>query len=148
MKKFLFTAVLAVLCSAPVDMGARMKNFDIEATERSVVAEQTKNDSARLYAEKTKATYYHDKFEGRITASGKKFSQRKLTVAHNQLPFGTTLKVTNLKNGKSVVVVVTDRGKLGRNVTLDLSKEAFKKIGDLDTGVIHVKVEILKQNIL
>lgn len=148
MKNFLFTAILAVLCSVPVDMGTRMKNLDIVATERSVVTEQTPNDSARLYAEKTKATYYHDKFEGRITASGKKFSQRKLTVAHNKLPFGTTLKVTNLKNGKSVVVVVTDRGKLGKNVTLDLSKEAFKKIGDLDSGVINVKIEILKQNIL
>lgn len=142
--KTIILTILFLLCPVPLEMGANVIKIDKVAMECSVVTEQI-NDSVRLYAEKTKATYYADKFHGRKTASGKIFSQHKLTVAHNSLPFGTTLKITNLKNNKSVIVVVTDRGKLGKNVTLDLSKEAFKKIANTDKGIINVKVEILEE---
>ena len=91
-----------------------------------------------------KASHYGGKHSGRKTASGKIFDKNALTCAHNKYPFGTKLKVTNPKNGKSVIVIVTDRGgfnKLGR--IIDLSEGAFKQIASLKSGVIKVKIEKL-----
>ena len=89
-----------------------------------------------------KASYYHDKYEGRITYSGDVFSQNKLTCASNTHPMGTMLKVTNVENNKSVIVKVNDTGRFTK-VTLDLSKRAFKKIADLDKGIINVIIKKL-----
>ena len=89
-----------------------------------------------------KASYYHDKYEGRVTRSGELFSQNKLTCASNTHPIGTILKVTNIENNKSVIVKVNDTGRFTK-VTLDLSKRAFKKIADLDNGIIDVLIDVL-----
>ena len=67
------------------------------------------------------ATYYHNKFNGRKTASGEVFNNNKLTAAHRTYPFGTILRVTNPINGKSVVVKVNDRGPFAKGKDLDLS---------------------------
>jgi rare lipoprotein A len=74
------------------------------------------------------ASYYHDKFNGKRTASGKKFDNNKLTAAHRKLPFGTKLKITNEANGKFVIVEVTDRGPFSRGREIDLSRRAFFEI--------------------
>src|SRR5690554_5360362 len=74
------------------------------------------------------ASYYHDKYKGRKTASGEKFKQRKRTAAHKNLPFGTKVKVKNLKNGKSVKVRINDRGPFVEGRIIDLSKKAARKI--------------------
>ncbi len=88
------------------------------------------------------ASYYHDKYQGRKTASGEIFSQNKYTCASNKYRLGTRLKVTNPKNGKSVIVLVNDTGQLyGR--TIDLSKSAFKKIANLKQGIVKVKIQVL-----
>ena len=89
------------------------------------------------------ASYYAAKFHGRRTASGEKFSSKLMTAAHLTLPFGTQLKVTNLRNMKSVIVRVNDRGPhvLGRIV--DLSRAAAELIGMRHTGTAHVELEIL-----
>ena len=89
------------------------------------------------------ASYYHDKFNGRKTASGEKFSNSKLTAAHRTLPFGTKVKVTNLRNDQSVVVVINDRGPFTASRALDLSKAAFDEIGNLDRGTMPIEYEIL-----
>lgn len=93
------------------------------------------------------ASWYGKGFEGKMTASGYIFSSKQLTCASNRYPFGTVLKVTNKENGESVVVVVTDRGsfteKYGREI--DLSKKAFKKIADLDEGLIQVDIKVVNQ---
>lgn len=89
-----------------------------------------------------KASYYGPHFHGKRTASGERFNQWGNTIAHKTLPFGTKLRITNIKNGKSVDVKVTDRGnfyKLGRE--LDLSMGAAKKIGMIKSGVEYVQVE-------
>lgn len=93
--------------------------------------------------EKGKASYYHDKFEGRKTASGEPFRNSELTAAHKKLPFGTRVKVTNPENGKSVVVRINDRGPFSKSRVLDLSRAAFSKIGDIRKGIISVEYEIL-----
>ena len=89
------------------------------------------------------ASFYHDKFNGRKTASGDIFSNSKMTAANRTLPFGTMLKVTNLRTGKSVVVEVNDRGPFHSSRALDLSKAAFKAIGNTARGTMPVEYEII-----
>ncbi|HQD45866.1 MAG TPA: septal ring lytic transglycosylase RlpA family protein [Kaistella sp.] len=89
------------------------------------------------------ASYYHDKFNGRKTASGEIFSNLKLTAAHRTLPFGTEIKVTNLRTGKSVVVEINDRGPFHSSRALDLSKAAFNSIGNHKNGTMPVEYEIV-----
>ncbi|OBU17637.1 hypothetical protein BTN98_13530 [Photobacterium aquimaris] len=91
-----------------------------------------------------KASFYANMFQGRKTANGQIFDQGKLTAAHLTLPFGTRVKVTNVSNNKSVVVTVNDRGPYIRGRMIDLSRSAFKAIGNTRSGVLNVKMEILK----
>lgn len=104
-----------------------------------------KNVSGKVIAKKAVASYYADKFNGRKTASGEKFSNKKLTAAHRKLEFGTKLKVTNIANKKWVIVTVNDRGPFKKNRELDLSKEAFMQITDnKNHGTLYVTIEIIK----
>jgi len=91
------------------------------------------------------ASYYSDKLHGRPTASGEPYDKNKLTAAHPELPFGTQLKVTYLKTGKSVVVTVNDRGPRTGGRVIDLSRAAAERIGLFDDGVGEVKVEVLRK---
>lgn len=86
------------------------------------------------------ASYYADKFNGRQTANGEIFNQSSFTAAHKTLPFGTRLRVTNLGNGRTVKVTVTDRGPFVAGRMLDVSKIAARKLGMLDAGVARVKI--------
>ena len=92
-----------------------------------------------------KASFYADKFEGRLTANGERFNQAKLTCAHKTLPFNTVLKVTNLSNNKSVIVKVNDRGPFIEARVIDLSKSAAEKIDMINDGVVEVKCEIISE---
>jgi rare lipoprotein A len=94
------------------------------------------------------ATYYADKFEGRRTASGIPFRQSEPYAAHRTLPFGTVVRVTNERNGRSVIVRVVDRGPWGsiakrRNTIIDLSRSAAEELGYIQAGRTPVKVEVL-----
>lgn len=90
-----------------------------------------------------KASYYANKFNGRRTANGEIFSQDKFTAACNVLPLGTWIRVTNLKNGKSVVVRTTDRLHTKMRRLVDLSRAAAKRLGYIDHGLTRVKVEVM-----
>lgn len=87
------------------------------------------------------ASYYHDKFRGRKTATGDVFSQKKFTCASNQYALGTWLKITNMLNGKSVLVKVNDRMNVKMKRVVDLSKSAAQAIGMDKRGVAKVSVE-------
>ena len=91
------------------------------------------------------ASYYADKFEGKKTASGATFQQRKLTAAHKTLPFGTKIKVTNVTTGKTVKVKVNDRGPFVAGRIIDLSKRAAKKIGLVQKGILQVEIKYRKR---
>ena len=91
------------------------------------------------------ATWYGKRHEGRRTASGERFDADAMTAAHPTAPFGTRLKVTNLKNGKSVVVRVNDRGPFGGGRIIDLSSAAARALG-ITRGVGRVKVERLRSD--
>ncbi|WP_396178309.1 septal ring lytic transglycosylase RlpA family protein [Flavobacterium sp.] len=104
-----------------------------------------KPTNVTVYKKNVEASYYADKFDGRKTASGAIFSNRKLTAAHRKLAFGTQLRVTNVANKKSVIVTVNDRGPFKKKRELDLSKEAFMEITDnKNHGVLTVTIEIIK----
>jgi rare lipoprotein A len=101
--------------------------------------------SFSVYDKKAVACYYADKFNGRKTASGEKFSNSKYTAAHKKLPFGTKVKVTNKANNKSVVVTINDRGPFTRGRDIDLSKKAFMEITDnKNHGILNVIIEVAK----
>jgi rare lipoprotein A (peptidoglycan hydrolase) len=85
-----------------------------------------------------------DGFHGRRTASGEIFNAYGLSAAHKSLPFGTRVRVTNLNNGRSVELRVTDRGPFVPGRIIDLSQGAAAKIGMISTGTAPVKVEILR----
>lgn len=88
------------------------------------------------------ASYYHDKFQNRLTASGEKFDQKKMTAAHNGLPLNTWIRVTNLNNKRSVIVRVNDRLHRKNTRLVDLSNTAAKNLGYLGKGLTRVKVEV------
>lgn len=95
------------------------------------------------------ATFYADVFEGRRTASGIPFRQNQMVAAHRGFPFGTLLRVTNLRNDRSVTVRVVDRGPWGakaaaRNTIIDLSRRAAGQLGYIDAGRTPVRVEVLE----
>ena len=91
------------------------------------------------------ASYYHNKFNGRRTASGGKFNNEGYTAAHKKLPFGTKLKVTNEANGKFVIVEVTDRGPFSKAREIDLSRRAFMDLTDnKNSGVVFVTIEVIE----
>lgn len=89
------------------------------------------------------ASYYHDKFNGKKTASGEIFDNSKFTAAHRKFPFGTKVKITNLRNGHSVVVRINDRGPFHSSRSFDMSKAAYDEIGDLKHGVMPVEYEVV-----
>ncbi|MDT3381045.1 septal ring lytic transglycosylase RlpA family protein [Labrys neptuniae] len=86
------------------------------------------------------ASFYGRELKGHRTANGERFNPAGLTAAHRTLPFGTTLRVTNLRNHKSVVVRVTDRGPHKRGRLIDLSYGAAKAVGMLGMGTTRVSV--------
>lgn len=94
------------------------------------------------------ASYYGPGFHGEETASGEEFDQRAMTAAHRKLPLGSVVRVTNLENGRSVVVRINDRGPYGKNfrkgTVIDLSRGAARRLGFLKDGLVRVRIEVLK----
>lgn len=90
------------------------------------------------------ASYYGERFDGRRTASGIRFDMNAMTAAHRTLAFGTRVSVTNKANGRSVDVVINDRGPFSGGRTIDLSKGAAREIGMLGRGVAPVRLEVIE----
>lgn len=103
------------------------------------------NLNLSLHKKNAHASYYHNKFNGRRTASGIKFDNEKYTAAHRKFPFGTKVKVTNEVNGKSVIVTVTDRGPFTKGREIDLTRRAFMDIAaNKNAGNLKVTIEVIK----
>lgn len=100
-----------------------------------------KNITRILYGQ---ASFYAAKFEGRKTATGEKFKHIGATAACNVLPLKTWLRVTNLRNGKSIIVITNDRLHPKTKRIIDLSKSGAQKLGYISQGLTRVKIEILK----
>ena len=92
-----------------------------------------------------KASYYSNGLHGRRMSNGERYDRNAFTCAHRTLPFGTRLKITNPRNGKSVIVRVTDRGPFVRGRVVDLSYAAARELGTIASGVAYVKVELVRK---
>lgn len=101
------------------------------------------NSDAVGFSESGGASYYAAKYHGRTTASGEPFNQNNLTAAHKTLPFGVSVKVTNIANNQSVTVKINDRGPFVSGRVIDLSRTAFSKIANLNQGVIQVTIKVV-----
>lgn len=121
-------------------------------TLNPAMAKSSENDGEALKAKKMtqgamflvaegKASYYSNRFHGRKTASGEHFDRRDFTAAHRSLPFGTKVCVTNLENGKRVVVKINDRGPHLRNRIIDISQAAARELGMMNSGISNVRIE-------
>lgn len=112
------------------------------------VKENTVNTSAVKLIDRgtLKASWYGPRFHGKFTANGEVYDQMALTAAHKSLSFGTLLKITNPKNGKSVIVRINDRGPYIEGRELDLSKGAAIELEILEKGVARVKVQEVALN--
>lgn len=87
------------------------------------------------------ASYYHSRFHGRVSSSGRIHDKEELVAAHRTYPFGTFLRVTNLKNMKSVIVCVTDRGPRSRKRLVDVSERVAELLDFKQQGVAKVRIE-------
>lgn len=94
--------------------------------------------------EQGKASYYNNKFHGNPMANGKSYDRNNLTCAHRSYPFGTLLRVKNLRNNREVIVSVQDRGPYSRSRLIDLSGEAAKQLGMLGHGVVTVEIALVE----
>jgi len=132
----------------------KLKPGSIKDTVKATVAVEPEiifNDSViritgkfRVYKKNAHASYYHNKFNGKRTASGKRFNNNGYTAAHRKLPFGTIVRVTNEESGKSVVVEVSDRGPFSRGREIDLTRKAFMEIAsNKNSGSMKVKIEVM-----
>ena len=91
------------------------------------------------------ASWYGEHFQGRKTASGETYDMYAMTACHPTLPFGTLVRVVNLKNGRSVVVRITDRGDLPKGRILDLSYGAAEQLAMTDDGLAPVRLDVLSR---
>ena len=123
---------------------AAPKEFVVTQPEKGRIAEPQK---AKTVAPKEvrigTASYYGPGFHGRRTASGERFNMNALTAAHRHYPFGTLLRVTNLRNQRATMVRVNDRGPFHKRRLLDLSRGAAREIGLTGSGTGSVKIEVM-----
>ncbi len=117
--------VISVLCALCIFQGCGSPVLKAAATQEGL------------------ASFYGKEFDGRKTSSGEIFHKDDLTAAHRTLPFGTVLRVTNLKNGDQVEVRVNDRGPVKPERIIDLSYGAAKVIGLDKMGLVRVRLEVL-----
>ncbi|OAB31373.1 rare lipoprotein A [Flavobacterium fryxellicola] len=149
--------LLVIICAAYSQSSVRQKTLvqkdSIKKSKMGIQIEEKKLDSLvtvlgvfKPFKKAAHASYYADKFNGRRTTSGTKFDNNKYTAAHKKLPFGTKVRVTNEKNGKWVIVEITDRGPFVKSREIDLSKRAFMDItSNRGSGGMLVTIEVLSK---
>jgi len=127
---------------------------DIVADDKAVIGEQTVadsdtghttfNDISVLETVTGIASYYADAFNGKITYSGEVYNMYGISAAHPTYPMGTVLRITNLNNGKTVMLKVNDRMPYNPDRIIDLSLGAAQKLDMVHDGLAKVKIEVLK----
>jgi rare lipoprotein A len=154
-----FFLVITTTIAAILISNFSFKKFDKQSFSTRPVQDTVKVDSIaidslliegdftyKLYKKKAHASYYAKKFHGKRTASGARFDNNKLTAAHRKFAFGTILRITNERNGKHVIVTVTDRGPFVRGREIDLSRRAFMQItSNKGGGETSVTIEVMKK---
>ena len=156
---YLLVACLCILLQEEAIPQARHEKHSRLRIQHKKHSEQNRNSkSFRYTARKTAgstrmskvrygiASFYNNKFTGRKTASGEKYSPKKLTAACNVIPLGTILRVTNLSNNRSVIVKVNDRLHHSNRRLLDLSKASAMELRIMPHGTVRVKIVVIRDN--
>ena len=112
-------------------------------TTRKEYSPKSSGDSVAS-TQKGKASYYGGKWHGGKTASGEIYNKESMTAAHRSLPFGSRVRVTNLRNGRSVILRINNRGPFVAGRIIDVSEAAARKLGMIKAGVVSAKVEVLR----
>jgi rare lipoprotein A len=141
--KYYATFVIAFLFFL-MPLFAQLEEAKTEETENIEKKEEKEAVKSKTYY--GTASYYAEKFNGRKTANGEIYSSGKLTAACNILPLGTWIKVTNLKNNKSIIVKVNDRLHPRMKRIVDISRLGAERLGYINRGLTNVKVEVVKRN--
>jgi rare lipoprotein A len=134
---------ISAIQALPSVANAQNVNSDRLEVGKSNQKFQTVSQRSRSQVIVGMASWYGAEFHGKPSASGETFNKFDLTAAHPSLPFGTNLKVTNVNNGKSVVVRVNDRGPFHGGRVLDVSKAAATALDFLASGVAPVRLEVV-----
>jgi rare lipoprotein A len=134
------TLVASAPATPPVSLNAKGVVDLLKHVETTQVS-----SPARVKAQVGRASWYGPGFHGRRTASGKVFDQNKLSAAHPTLKLFSLVRVTNLENGASVVVQITDRGPFKKKRIIDVSKQAAVQLGFLDKGIARVRLDVLRE---
>jgi rare lipoprotein A len=154
--------VITTLIASVMTASFSFEKFDASKSYTKIVQDTVKPDSTlalidslsieeglynyKLYKSNAHASYYANKFNGKRTASGERFDNNKLTAAHRKLAFGTKVRITNIRNGKSIIVKVNDRGPYSRGREIDLSRKAFMFLAtNKGSGEMRVKIEIAQK---
>lgn len=148
---FVLTFISILSSQSSVKQKTLVQKDSIKKTKIALESEDRNIDSLvvvlsvfKPFKSDAHASYYADKFNGRKTASGRKFDNTKYTAAHKKLPFGTKVRVTNEKNGKWVIVEITDRGPFVKSREIDLSKRAYMDItSNKGSGGMLVTLEVM-----
>ena len=136
---------LHLLLSRKLGPKAKSNSFEsqsnLELSKTSLIPLHTQSVIAKSFG--GEASWYGPGFHGRLTANGERYNQNALTAAHRFLRFGTRVKVTNLRNGRSVVVRINDRGPYAKGRVIDVSAAAARTLGMVHTGVAPVRIKII-----
>lgn len=136
---FLF---LTVFCNHPNEQSANgADTFSVEEPVYEKTSESFNDTTFQELPQTGQASFYAGRFHGRATASGEIYDSARYTAAHRTLPFGTKVKVTNIKNDKSVVVTINDRGPHHKNRIIDLSEAAARRLNFINRGTTKVRLE-------
>jgi rare lipoprotein A len=148
------TTIAAILISSFSFKKFDKQSFSVRPVQDTVKVDSVAIDSLliegnftyKLYKRKAHASYYAKRFHGKRTASGTRFDNNKLTAAHRKFAFGTMLRITNERNGKHVIVTVTDRGPFVKGREIDLSRRAYMQMtSNKGGGETLVTIEVMKK---
>jgi rare lipoprotein A len=141
----LILLILVILCASFATMQAQDTSTEHSSPvilKQDSLEQNTSIDSLS-FSLKGKASYYGSEFNGRKTANGEIYDETAMTAAHRTLPFGTVLRVTNVRNRLSVIVRINDRGPFHPDRILDLSKSAAEELDLIQFGVTEIEAEIV-----
>ncbi|MDD5406502.1 MAG: septal ring lytic transglycosylase RlpA family protein [Sulfurovaceae bacterium] len=132
------------ICLIVTGMFAETNDVNVTKSAQDTNVANTENNESVKYVcyASGKCSWYGSRFDSSRTASGEKFDSSKKTAAHPRLPFGTLLKVTDIKTNKSVIVRVNDRGPFVKSRVLDISYAAAKELDVVGNGVFNAKIEL------
>jgi rare lipoprotein A len=141
MRRVLTNVMVALLLATPLAEGQRPSHSG-PSTSQVRPSKRRKATPKKAY-QIGKASWYGPRFHGRATASGEPFNMFELTAAHRRLPLGTLVRVTNLSNGKWVIVRINDRGPVPESRIIDLSYVAGQLLGVGQKGILRVRLDLV-----